>query len=316
MPTTQQYLTNAVELSSVADAIRQKGGTSSPLEYPDGFIDAIEDISTQPNLQAKTVTPTTAQQVVTPSSGYDGFSQVTVNAMPQGSATTPATTINASPNISVDSAGLITATVLAGANFAPSVSPGYVSQGTAGFVQASGTNTKQLPAQAAQTITPTTQDQTILAGTYLTGAQTIQGDADLIPANIKKDVNIFGVTGTYEGSGGGPYTVTITLYNPISRTYFNKFEIYEWDLVNDQIGQKIGEITSATGSATVTPSTNAIWCKLFGGYVIPPSSVLDVMCSQGIGYCNRSNGSDGDAYMSFIIGIDGDIDITSIDWDE
>lgn len=28
-------------------------------------------------------------------------------------------------------------------------------------------------------------------------------DADLVAGNIKKDVNILGVTGTYEGSGGG-----------------------------------------------------------------------------------------------------------------
>ena len=34
-------------------------------------------------------------------------------------------------------------------------------------------------------------------------------DADLVQSNIKKDVNILGITGTYEGSGGTPMTVGI-----------------------------------------------------------------------------------------------------------
>lgn len=54
-------------------------------------------------------------------------------------------------------------------------------------------------AQAAQTITPTTSDQTIASGLYLTGDQTIKGDANLLAENIKKGVTIFGVEGTYEG---------------------------------------------------------------------------------------------------------------------
>ena len=49
--------------------------------------------------------------------------------------------------------------------------------------------------KGATTYTPTTTSQTIAAGTYLSGVQTIQGDADLVAGNIKNGVQIFGVTG-------------------------------------------------------------------------------------------------------------------------
>lgn len=49
--------------------------------------------------------------------------------------------------------------------------------------------------KAAATYTPGTSDQTIAADQYLTGAQTVKGDANLQAANILKDVTIFGVTG-------------------------------------------------------------------------------------------------------------------------
>lgn len=54
-------------------------------------------------------------------------------------------------------------------------------------------------AQAAKTYTPGTADQIIAAGKYLTGAQTIKGDANHLPENIKKNVSLFGITGTFEG---------------------------------------------------------------------------------------------------------------------
>ena len=58
--------------------------------------------------------------------------------------------------------------------------------------------------QAAKTYTPGTSDQTIAAGTYLTGAATIAGDANLASANIVKNKSIFGIPGSASGIWGDP----------------------------------------------------------------------------------------------------------------
>ena len=55
--------------------------------------------------------------------------------------------------------------------------------------------TGNIQSKAAETFTPTTSDQTIAANQYLSGAQTIKGDANLVAGNILKNVTIFGVTG-------------------------------------------------------------------------------------------------------------------------
>ena len=170
-------------------------------------------------LQSKTVSPSTSQQTVSPDSGYDGLSSVTVNAMPSGSATTPATSITANPTISVSASGLITASVSGSKSVTPSVSAGYVASGTAGTVSVSGSNTQQLTTQSAQTITPTTTNQTIASGKYLTGVQTILGDANLLAENIKKDVVLFGITGTYEGSGGSVNKVLLYTQSGFDNLY-------------------------------------------------------------------------------------------------
>lgn len=132
----------------------------------------------KPDLQEKTVTPSTSQQTVTPDADYDGLSEVTVEAMP--------TATQATPSITVSSAGLITASA--------TQSAGYVAAGTKSA-------TKQLTVQAAKTVTPTTSNQTAVAsGRYTTGAITVKGDSNLKAANIKKGVSIFGVTGTDVGA--------------------------------------------------------------------------------------------------------------------
>ena len=150
-----------------------------------------------------------------------------------GSATTPATTITANPSISVSSGGLITASVSASQSVTPSVSAGYVSSGTAGTVSVSGSNSSQLPTQAAQTITPTTTNQTIASGKYLTGAQTIEGIVctNLTAENIADGVtvkigtatdddSVASVTGTHQGGGGTAVNASFSVTDVSTFVYY------------------------------------------------------------------------------------------------
>ncbi len=82
--------------------------------------------------------------------------------------------------------------------------------------------TGSIPSKGAATYTPGTSNQTIASGQYLSGTQTIKGDANLIASNIKKGVSIFGVTGTSTGNVSNltplasyPYTST----NKVERIY-------------------------------------------------------------------------------------------------
>lgn len=130
-----------------------------------------------PVIESLTVTPSTTEQTFN-KSGIDGYYPVTVKAV--------ATATQATPTITVGSGGKITAS--------STQSAGYVSSGTK-------TATKQLTIQSTKTWTPGTSNQTIESGRYITGTQTILGDTNLVPGNIKDGVSIFGVLGSFVGSG-------------------------------------------------------------------------------------------------------------------
>lgn len=83
-----EYLTNTADLTKVASAIREKGGTSDPLVYPDGFVTAIQAIQTGTELQI----------IVTVTSG------ATVTAT-KGSLSESGTSVNGTCTLTVPEAG-------------------------------------------------------------------------------------------------------------------------------------------------------------------------------------------------------------------
>lgn len=188
--------------SAIADAIRGKTGGSDPI-VADNFPEAIARISSGTDTSDATAT---AGDILSGKTAYVAAGKVTgtiaskssSNLIASGATVTVpagyypsqasksvATATQATPSITLDEEkGLITAK--------STQASGYVSSGTT-------TATKQLSIKGSKTYTPGTTDQKIVGGYYLTGTQTIKGDANLVAANIKKGVSIFGVAGSNEG---------------------------------------------------------------------------------------------------------------------
>lgn len=258
--------------------------------------------------QSKTATPSTSQQTVSPDPGFL-LSSVTVNAMPSGSASTPATTITANPTISVSSTGLITASVSKTQGVTPTVSAGYVASGTSGTITVNGSNTQQLTAKSAQTYTPTTADQTIASGQYLTGVQTIKGDANLLAENIKKGVVIFGITGTYEGDAPSGHTVTVSLTNPVNPNRFTG--CYIADYTNDTPGEDIGRITTPTGSIEIAIPASITQISITLDGMSPYYDSSNISCVGGVSY----GGYTGFGADKFSVIGNGTITYDGVDYD-
>lgn len=98
-------------------------------------------------------------------------------------------------SISISSNGTTTHDVVGYASASVTANvPNSYSAGDEGKVVSSGALVSQT---AHADVTPTTSDQTI--NTTTNNSIKVKGDADLVAGNIKKDIEIFGVTGSYEG---------------------------------------------------------------------------------------------------------------------
>ena len=139
-----------------------------------------------------TIGRSTSNQYINIPVGYNSTGgYYTISATPNGNATAPASISGTAATVST---GTNTLTLTKSVSVTPSVTAGYISAGTAG--NSNVTLTANVTTKAAATITPGTSDQTITAGTYITGTQTIAGDADLVASNIISTANIFGVQGS------------------------------------------------------------------------------------------------------------------------
>lgn len=208
---------------------------------PDKGFDGLTEVVVEPMLlQEKDVAPTTEEQTVEPDSGFDGLSRVTVSAVEipadatavpgdilegktayvNGEKITGTIPIRGFDGLSYDApifwveAGYypekIGHSVLISGGDPPHIDikvdgNGWVTATVdlleAYYLKETFSRKWRLPYWPERTLTPGVRDQTIEPGVYLTGVQTIKGDPNLVPENIKRGVSIFGVVGTADSGG-------------------------------------------------------------------------------------------------------------------
>ena len=207
-------LTNETELQTVANAIRTKGGTTGSLSYPTGFATAIGNIASD--------CTATAGDILSGKTAWVGNAKVTGSVSSKAAAT-----YNTSSSDQTIAAGqyiggaqtikAVTTSNIAAGNIKAGVTvnvgdsndedriagvtgtftgdadavAGDLLSGKTAYVKGEKI-TGSLESQGAQTINTSTNDQTIAAGKYLSGTQTIKAvkTENLSAGNIKAGVTV------------------------------------------------------------------------------------------------------------------------------
>lgn len=242
---------------------------------------------------------TASDSTVTAPAGY--YSIAATKSISAGSAFPPAVTITKAPTFSMNSStGVVTASYTGSSSITPTVTAGYISQGTAGTISTSGTSTYQLITKNADNITASTANQTISSYRWLTGAQTILGitTTNLSAENIKSGVTvkvgdtlnssrITQITGTYAGGSiiAGGYTADQIATRAISGAISGSaLRIYNFAFNNCQ------SITTATfPSASIIGMSAFAYCISLTSISFPSATNINAFAFFSCTYLTEAN---------------------------
>lgn len=155
---------------------------------------------TMPNRGAVTQSLNCGNSYTIPSGYHNGSGKVTANSL----ASQTSANATAGQILSGQTAWVNGSKITGSMSNRGAVSQGLGINGSytipAGYHNGNGKVTQSIPVQGGSTTTPGTANKTIVAANrYVNGNIIVAGSSNLTAGNIKKGVNIFGVTGTWEG---------------------------------------------------------------------------------------------------------------------
>ena len=292
-----EYLTNTTDLTKVAAAIREKGGTSDPLVYPDGFVTAIQAIQTGTELQI--IVSVTSGATVTATKGSKVVSGTSVNGtctltVPEEGEWTVSATLGGETSAS-NTVNVISSydTVLA---FASTILNDNSWETIRGISDAgTGANYWSVGDRKAVTVNGTVGTQAV-NGTYY---------AYIIGFNHNSSKEGNGITfGTFKTalSGGTDICLVDGNYSGYSTNGTKYFNLNHSSNTNaggwkgcDLRYDVLGSTNTNDGDATATTTTNPVANTLMAAL---PSDLRAVMQPMTIYTDNTGGGSDNASYVT------------------
>jgi hypothetical protein len=165
-----------------------------------GYVNDQLITGTMPDHGAVKITLNCGQSYTIPKGYHNGSGTVTVNSLASQTDATATAAQILSPKTCWVKGVKITGTMPNNGAISYSLPLNGTYKIPAGYHNGSGKVTQSIATQGGWTITPTTTNKLgCAANRYCTGNIYVKGDGNLVAWNIKKGVNIFGVTGTYQG---------------------------------------------------------------------------------------------------------------------
>lgn len=293
LPTNGKYCVSDI---TVQPALEIKTITSNgealPSENYCGFEKVMVNVQTAPKLQTKTVTPTKSQQSVSPDSGYDGLSGVTVNAIPDNYVI-PTGTVNITANGTHDVSGKASVNVNVPGKEEQTKSVTITANGTVKITPDAGKTLSEVtvitavesekPTLNAPTISLSNSTLTITNpatnGNFVTSYRIFNGSAELAVVTSKTvDLStLLTDSGTYSitvkasapnfnnsaTSNAVSYEVAAAGYNVTVTAENYDFNIYDGQSTS---GTKLGSLNGGGDSITVVCTSGYLYFSTSAAY--------------------------------------------------